>query len=258
MSDVAHNPLLAGPIPRPGPHDTGGRRYLASYLLMRLVIGLVGIALPLVLVLGDLALTGSVPWRGSLSAYYYSGGGDLFVGAMVATGLFLLTYRAFERSWENVLSGLAGLAALGVALFPTDGGDRLTPLQVGLGEGTVAAVHYTCAGVFIGSLALISVIFSRKEAERPGVSSARRRFWRDLHLGLAAVIVLAVVVILLQLLGPASLFVGEVVAVVAFGLSWLLKGTELRQLHLPELSRPDPGDPVPAGTVDLREQTRTT
>lgn len=243
--------LLPGPVPRPDRADTGARRYLQSYLLMRLAIGLLGIALPVVLVIGDLVLTGDVPMRGSLSAYYFSGGRDFFVGAMVATGLFLLTYRAFERSWENVLSGLAGFSAIMVALFPTSGGDPLTPLQERLGEDVTAVVHYGFAALFIGSLAAISVIFGRREGQRtdPDAARATRGFWRNTHYALAGVIVVAVVVILARLLGENSLFMGEVVAVVAFGLSWLLKGTELSRVHLPrempQASVDPPADPDP-------------
>jgi hypothetical protein len=233
VQETIDNVLVEEALPRPAPGDTGGLRYLLSYLLMRVVIGVLGLALPMVLVLGDWALTGGVPWRGSLSAYYYSGGGDVFVGCMVATGLFLLTYRATEASWENRLSVVAGLAALGVALFPTGGGDRTTPLQQALGEQVVSAVHFASAAVFIGSLALISMIFGLGEGRRPDSAPTRQRTWRWVHWSLSAVIVVSVLVIVLQLLGDYSLFVGEVFAVVAFGLSWLVKGSEIRKVHLP-------------------------
>ncbi|WP_433207035.1 hypothetical protein ACQP00_40590 [Dactylosporangium sp. CS-047395] len=114
-----------------------GVLYLRSYLLMRAVIGFIGLALPFALVLGDLALEGGRP-RGSLSEYFYTGMRDVFVGALCVTGLFLLTYKAFEHNLDNLLSHVAGVAALGVALFSTDRTEgstiALTPLQEKMGE----------------------------------------------------------------------------------------------------------------------------
>jgi hypothetical protein len=128
---------------------------------MRAVIGFNGIALPVMLLVGDwIFLQGGVLPRGSLSAYYHSGMRDLFVGSLCATALFLITYRVFERISDNVLSTVAGVAALGVALFPTgrppNSESPLTPLQSKLGESTVTAIHFTCAAIFIVALAITS------------------------------------------------------------------------------------------------------
>ncbi|GAA2611899.1 hypothetical protein GCM10010399_48480 [Dactylosporangium fulvum] len=105
---------------RPSTAELGERSdrvlYLRSYLLMRAVIGFVGVALPFVLVLGDWALEhGSLLAKGSLSAYFYSGMRDVFVGCLCVTGVFLMTYKVFEHTLDNLLSSVAGVAALGVA-----------------------------------------------------------------------------------------------------------------------------------------------
>src|SRR4051794_4907403 len=68
--------------------------YLRAYLMLRLAIGALGVLLPVVLLAGDgLFLKGSVWPRESLSAYYHSGMRDEFVGTLVATGVFLITYK---------------------------------------------------------------------------------------------------------------------------------------------------------------------
>jgi hypothetical protein len=231
---------------RPDParlaHPDAGVLYLRSYLLMRAVIGFIGLALPFLLVLGDMALErGKI--RGSLSEYFYTGLRDVFVGALFATGLFLVTYKVFEHNLDNVLSTVAGVAALAVALFSTDrpGGSTLalTPLQERMGEMTVATVHYVGAAVFIISLGIISLYFGIREGKRTVLQGKLSPvFWRRFHFGCAAGIGVAVVFIAVaELTGwpdHYALLIGETVAVLSFGASWLMKGLELRVLLGPK------------------------
>lgn len=221
--------------------------YLKSYLFMRTVIGFIGIALPVTLLLGDLLfLKGGVLPRGSLSAYYHSGMRDVFVGTLSMTAIFLITYKVFEHHLDNTLSMLAGVAALGVALFPTGrpgaSDAPLTGLQERLGETTVAAIHYSCAVVFIASLAVMSYYFGVREGNRSQRRDNRTarmspQFWQRFHWGCATAIALAALFIVVTKwtgrLDNYSLLIGETVAVVAFGLSWLMKGLELEVLLSP-------------------------
>ncbi|MFC5261638.1 hypothetical protein ACFPJ1_05890 [Kribbella qitaiheensis] len=227
--------------PRPTPEEKDKIAYLRSYLLMRAVIGFIGIILPVVLLLGDIfVLKGDVLPRGSLSAYYHSGMRDFFVGSLCVTGLFLITYRVFERITDNLLSVIAGIAALGVAMFPTGrpagNGILMTPLQEKLGEQTVAGIHFACAAIFIVSLAITSYSFGVREGNRPRIRNGQPakgspEFWRRFHWSCAAIIVLALIFIVVTMLTDwlrdYSLIIGEAVAVFAFGASWLTKGLEL-------------------------------
>ncbi|MEV8517880.1 hypothetical protein [Dactylosporangium sp. NPDC051484] len=219
-----------------------GVLYLRSYLLMRAVIGFIGLALPFLLVLGDLALAGG-GIRGSLSAYFYSGMRDVFVGALCVTGLFLVTYKVFEHNLDNLLSLVAGVAALGVALFCTDRPKGstvpITPLQERLGETPVAVVHYVSAAVFIVSLGIISLYFGIREGKRTELTGRLSpAFWRRFHWACAAGIGVAVLFIAVtELTGwfdDYSLIVGETLAILSFGASWLMKGLELRVLLGPK------------------------
>lgn len=185
--------------------------YLKSYLLMRTVIGAIGVALPILLFAGDAFwLTGTWRARGSLSACYHSGMRDVFVGSLIVTGIFLITYKVFDHTLDNTLSTVAGVAALGVALFPTSRPPTATvpptPLEVHLGEGHVAVVHYSCAGVFIVLLGVMCVIFGVREGKRTRQRVGRQArlsptFWRWFH--------------------------WETGTVFAFGVSWFMKGMEL-------------------------------
>jgi hypothetical protein len=214
-----------------------GVLYVRSYLLLRTAIGVLGLALPVLVVLGDMALE-SAGFRSSLSSYYHSGVRDVFVGVLCATALFLITYKAFERNADNGFSTLAGVAALGVAVFPTSRPNdqvALTALQNLLGETRVAVVHFTCAVTFIGLLGVLSWFFGRREGNRPQDRGGYRArfspaFWKWFHRSCAILIVLAMVFIALSkasgVLAAHSVLIGEVVAVCAFGVSWLAKGWE--------------------------------
>lgn len=229
---------------RPDPGDVFSMRYLRSFLLLRIIIGALALALPVGVWLGSGVLSGEWALRGSLSAYYYSGARELFTGGLWVTGFFLVAYKAFERSLENWGTLLSGVAALGVASFPTgipSGSDAaLTPLQETLGEGVVKGVHYASAVVFIGSLALISHLFAAREGNRTQHLGRRDpAYWKRFHDRCAGVIVAAVVFVGLNLLPGVGfgswmddhyLWFGEVVSVLAFGTSWLFKGAELKYL----------------------------
>ena len=207
--------------------------YQRSYMLLRLVIGALGVCLPWLLILGDRVLDGEWRIRDSVSAYYYSGTRDGFVATMFVIGVFLVTYRFFERKRiENWLSIIAGFGAVVVGWFPTSrrGDATLTPLQDWAGESRTRAIHYVAAFVFVGALIAMSAVFGRQEATRtprPGAKRSRR-FWRNFHFVCAGVMVAgAAAVPLWAWLGSdVSLWLGEAVAVEAFGVSWLAKGAE--------------------------------
>ncbi len=104
-----------------------------SPLTLRWLLGLLGVTLPPILYLGNAYIYDVLKLRGSLSKYYYTGMRDVFVGYLVAMGLFLIAYQGYERKksgkpwWKDPAqyigdrrAGLiAGICAISVALFPT-------------------------------------------------------------------------------------------------------------------------------------------
>ena len=237
--------------PRPG---TGDDRddlrqrdqilYVKSFLLMRIFIGAIGVLLPTVLILGNFALEHGFSVRGSLSSYYHSGMRDIFVSSLCAIGVFLVAYKIAERNLDNSATVIAGISAIGVALFPTNRikningepiGD-LTPLQNALGEGTTAFIHFSCALISMLALALVSVCFGIREAERRSHRPVRIR-WDILHFACAGVIILALAMVgiskLTGILDEHSVLVGEAITLYAFGVSWFFKGFEIPVLAMP-------------------------
>src|SRR5262245_55676940 len=93
----------------------------AAYIFLQKLVGGIAVALPPVLIIGGLVL-GKQSLESSLSAYYYTPMGDVFVGALCALGVFLLSYQHHatpDYQLDNYLSYGASAAAIGVALVPT-------------------------------------------------------------------------------------------------------------------------------------------
>lgn len=222
--------------------------YVSSYLITRTVVGFLGILLPIAFIVGEaFYLRGDVHVRGSISAYYHTAMRDLFVAGLCVIGFLLMTYMSAQtKTWDFWLSLVAGAAVVGVAFFPTlrpglapdaplcgtqPVPPGCAPMQQALGETTTAAIHYTCAAIFILSLAAIAFLFAYRE----------KKFENDTKMALVqricgwAIIAAILWVVLgfvvdLTIWELKPLYVGEVVSVWAFGISWLLKGRDLRGL----------------------------
>lgn len=161
--------------------------FIKSYLSMRMAIGLLGVVLPVLLVVFDKWLVDTRrPIRDSMSAYYHSSARDIFVGGLVATGLFLVTYMsAKKRTYDYVLSTTGGVLVVVVALLPTARAgkelavDKFVPsaescekyvgppvcngIQNEWGESFVQGIHQGAAGTFVVLLAALCVVFALRE-----------------------------------------------------------------------------------------------
>ena len=239
--------LLSIPTTPRGSDDA----YVRSYLQLRIAIGVLGVVLPLLLIVIVDVLDGKNPaLRGSVSAYYYTGGRDLFVAAMCVTGVFLIGYklrngrkRDLSRN-ESRVTTAAGVAAVIVALFPTgrpEGVMDLVPIQEALSEGFVKWVHYLAALLFILLLARIAFYFA--EAEGPGSPKPAKLVneqkwtplkWKMYHNTMGRIIIVAVLGAVVFVRTPLpdkyAIFFAEWIAVTAFGASWIAKGAEWDRL----------------------------
>lgn len=201
------------------PSGTSARGAVLSYIGLRRSVGVIGIALPFVLALGNLLLTGE-ELRSSISSYYYTGMRDVFVGSLCAVGVFLFCYR-YEQT-DDRLANVAGAAAVGVALFPTRPDGPVT------GPESVAGVlHLAFATVFFLCLAWFSLVLFPRGTPGPR-KAVRNAVYRTCGVAILACLALAV---LTGLLLPDELardlhglFWLESLAIVAFGVSWFVKG----------------------------------
>lgn len=227
--------------------QSGTERALAmSYLGLRKAVGWIGIALPFVLPLGKILIEGP-GLQGSISAYYYTAMGNVLVGSMCAIGVFLLSYR--YKKWDIVASILAGIFAIGVALFPTAPAVDPTATQK-----AISVVHGISAGLFFVTLACISIFLFTKTnpyqtlkphkpteylslfmvtRTKPGLPLNPRKKRRNIIYRVCGYTIFACIIIIgivgipyikehVQQLYPV--FWLESLAVFAFGFSWLTKG----------------------------------
>jgi hypothetical protein len=178
----------------------------------------------------------------SISASYYAGGWSqsIFIGFLFAIASFLLAYNGLSRA-EMLLSKVAALAALGVALFPCacDGHPEV-----------IAHVHSAAAALMFLILAYFCLVFFRR-ARAKGHTEAIRRAFVYAACGIAIIAAIAAMAIdtlaggVLSSAIPRLVFYCERTALVAFGISWLTASR-----ILPGLTRSDEQfSPLGAGTV---------
>ena len=219
-----------------------------TYFYLRVSLGTIAVALPLVLWLGGKAL-GIAP-QPSISAYYFTDLRDVLVGALCAVGLALLIYKGFSRT-EDWLLNAAGVLVVGVAWFPTDPSRLLqcfapcaapclayaAALDRSADALIASGLHEYFAIGFFAAIGSVCIFCAQRTLHL--ITNARRRktyrwiyrllgvaMWA-LPLGTAAVLRLAP--------GAASgctdrsVFWGEAAAIWVFAAYWWLKTYEARQ-----------------------------
>lgn len=200
-----------------GPRPVSGEEPALSYRNLRALIGYIGLTLPATLVLTGLA-DGHV--QSSLSSYYYTEVGSVFTGSLAAIGVFLIAYRIRAWAWDGVLTTLAGIAAIGTALF------HARPHHPSHQQIVLATVHLSCAGTLFALLGAISLLIF------PYADTPRDAPWRlACYRALGALIWLAL--ILMPVLSAFTqpwyndnriFLILETVCVLAFSVSFIIKG----------------------------------
>ena len=204
--------------------QTSANWLVISYLGLRKAVGGIGIALPFVLAFGKIILEGP-GIEPSISNYYYTGMRDIFVGALCAIAVFLLSYRGYERV-DDLAGDLAGICALGTALFPTAPHVDVTPQYTWEG-----VLHLSFAAGFFLTLAFFSLVLFRKtDPTKPPTQRKLQRNAVYTFCGYAILICLGLIAVL-AFVSDASpvktidpVFWLEALATVAFGISWIVKG----------------------------------
>jgi hypothetical protein len=203
---------------------------IISYLTLRKLIGILGIALPVIVVLGGI-LQPVFFIQSSISSYYYTNMRDFFIGLLSVVALFLISYKGYEKI-DNIVGNMSGAFALGIIFFPTA---MLCDNDVNVGIFLIGDkisdfIHLTFAALFFLSLSFNSLFLFTKYNPDTLTEEKKKRniIYRVCGIiMLLAIVCIAVYVFLLKhtcvsKLHPVLFFEG--IALLAFGISWLIKG----------------------------------
>lgn len=226
-----------------------GSQAIRSYYRVRQAMGVQGLALPVLLVGGSLYAGDPLP--PALSDYAYTPFGALFTGVMFSIGVFLLSYLGYPRvggpRWitDRRVSTLAGLGALGIALFPNNTFDPCGELTIRM-LSLSGVGHVVSAAVFLSMTCVFCLVLFRRRIVGDDRTQKNRRNVVYLACGLVILAALAgLAVYFLALDIPTRCAIKdlrpvlwlEVATVWAFGLAWLVKGGGIRQLNDGHLAR---------------------
>lgn len=204
----------------------GQSELAGAYAFLQRVVGILAVALPFVLAIGHF-ISGGRHLQGSISAFYYTHLGNWFVGTLCALAVFFLSYNIKPLPGHNLdklITRATSVMAVMVAMFPTTSSD---PDQTGASQW-VGRIHITCATILFTLLGVLSMFFFTKFDPAVGMTAKkaqRNRLYRVCGGAIFASIVLIAVVYATPVPESwRSVFFLESVAVIAFGVSWLVKG----------------------------------
>lgn len=209
---------------------TREEQFSLSYMSLRQAIGWTGLLMPITVKVGAFLFQG-ITTTGSISAYYYTGMRDVLVLTLVLVGALLACYRtpAKQDTW---IGTIAGLAAIGIALFPTDLEFAVQILaRYPETEGGKCYVirgllgyHFIFVSIFF-ALAFYLVYF-RFSAFTPLNPTKKKLLRNKIYkiCGLAMLLSFAAIGLLAWRNNGDSIFWPEAVAVVSFAIAWLAKG----------------------------------
>jgi uncharacterized membrane protein YidH (DUF202 family) len=203
---------------------------VVSYLTLRQMIGWVGLLMPIGVRLGALIFEG-IDGTDSISAYYYTGMRDVFVSTLVLVGALLTCYRTPDWK-DNAVAVVAGIAAVGIGLFPIEPTFAVQVLQKypDMGEAKcyiirgILGYHFVFVTLFFAlSSYLVTFRFSAFTPAQPTRQKLmRNKIYRIC--GAAMIVSFVTIGLLAALNHGGSIFWPETVAVVAFAAAWLVKG----------------------------------
>jgi hypothetical protein len=206
--------------------QTGG--VANSYLLLRRAIGWIGTLLPIVLIAGDAAFS-STGLPDSLSDYYYTPMRNVLIGSLCVLGVFLVVYDVGVRAYCWI-TNVAGVGVLGVAFLP--GSPEIPHLSTS--QQVIGDLHVFFAAIAFVALSVTTWCFARADSDGPDASApspGAATFYRASGAVMLGFVVLSGVANLL----PTSvkdatflLFIFEALAIITFGISWLVKGRALQ------------------------------
>lgn len=200
--------------------DETPRDQIITYLTLRVLIGAIGVLLPLLVFIGKLIAEGSAVLEFSISDYYDNGlAGDILVGVLFVLGFFLMSYKGPEPV-DNRAANIGGIASLGVALFPT----------TYCNSCWVHNLHFVFALALFSSFIFFSLVLFRK-TNHPDNMTQKKIYRNRIYLCCGIIMIICIIAIAVSLLLLGNKVAGqyklvywfESIALISFGISWITK-----------------------------------
>lgn len=222
------------------PNEPENQVMLISYKTLRTIVGVLGMFLSTILVVGMAFLSNEPSVQRSISLYYHTRMGDVFVGLLTAISLFLFVYKGPEKK-DHWLGNIAGIHGLIVAFVPTrfeyecQSADLCDVVnRASFNAGWTPVFHLISAGIFLLVLAAFSLWLFPKTAPGMQVQKGTQKYKRNIVYYVSGVIIILCVATLAigfkffddELKGTKLTFILETVALFFFGISWLVKGEQ--------------------------------
>ena len=195
------------------------------YLRIRNLCGLLGIILPaLALFSASIAAHPGDDWWWSLSATYYQS--PALVGVLVPACIVLISYIGYDAG-DNLITSAAGIAGLGIVLFPCKVSWIADGTPVGFFQIPIEVSHYIhagCAALFFLAIALNSICqFTKYRRTMTARKRLRNKIYRICGYGMLALEVVFFVTRVTPCPGWMAMIL-EVILLMLFGFAWLVKG----------------------------------
>lgn len=229
---------------------------------LRKLIGVLGMALPFILIIITFLFFDLAKPIESISHYYYTRAGTVFTVILSIIAIFLIVYSG-KAPKDFYISTLAGVFALFVVFFPTGNlsaecCDTLTAYSVTFIKGNASAgfretFHLVSAALFLLLLAYMAFFLFTKSNKPPEHRGRKKKIRNRIYRVCAVLIVLSLVIILLGFSGviPKDVYDNnqltfwmETLAVESFGFAWLIKGEAM--------FKDDPEDMAMANAVEAQ------
>ncbi len=231
-----------------------------SYLTLRKAVGWIGLTLPIILVIGGwvlqrIAHEPHLHVEDSISAYYYTSMGNVFVGLLCAIGVFHLATEGYDLL-DRIAGRLACIFAFGVAWFPTTPAPRCSAVPTHA-QYIIGDLHYTFAALLFLTLAFFCICQFTQTTDA-GTRTRRKRERNAVYYGCGGTILGCIAVIgavktleYFRILESFRKWLEswkwnfwfESLALFVFGAAFLIKG----EFILKDEAGPDPtGEPSPS------------
>lgn len=212
---------------------------LEKQTTLRRLVGALGMLLPLFLWLILLLNNQLFSPLDSISHYFYTRAGSVFIIIVSLLAIFLLVYKGYEPI-DFIFSSIAGICALLLLYFPTSNIEsnsiaEYSSIITHLVDNKIRITfHFIMAGMFLGSLALMSIfLFTKKKSDKKGLVIPEFKGENIIFVICGALMILSMLLILTNCFGYFTdkefnkhnlTFWFEVLALESFGFSWFVKG----------------------------------